>query len=69
MLSMFLKVAIATSNFMKEVYNGWFLPELSVTMLKETIAIVWEYVYETMKWKAKLAEWVKQIYLSVYWQT
>ena len=45
--SRFLKVAIATSNFMNEVYNGGFAPEFSVSMLKGTIALVWDYVYET----------------------
>ena len=40
MFSRFLKVAIATSNFMKEVYNGEFLPEISVSMLKQIIALV-----------------------------
>ena len=54
--SRFLKVAIATSNFMNEVYNGRFAPEFSVSMLKETIALVWDYVSETREWKAKLAE-------------
>ena len=45
--SRFLKVAIATSNFMNEVYNGRFAPEFSVSMLKETIALVRDYVSET----------------------
>ena len=49
MFSKFLKVAKATSNFMNEVYNGGFLPEFSVLMLKEIIALVWDYVYETWK--------------------
>ena len=44
MFSKFLKVAKATSNFMSEVYNGGFLPEFSVLMLKEIIALVWDYV-------------------------
>ena len=35
--SRFSKVAIATSNFMNESYNGGFAPEFSVSMLKETI--------------------------------
>ena len=43
------KVAIATSNFMNEVYNGGFAPEFSVSMLKETIALVRDYVSETRK--------------------
>ena len=56
MLSRLLMVAIATSNFMNEVYNGRFSPEFSVSMLKEIIMLVWEYVYETGKYKAKLTE-------------
>ena len=40
--SRFLKVAIATSNFMNEVYNGGFSPEFSVSLLKENIALVWD---------------------------
>ena len=36
----FLKVAIAMSNLMNEFYNGGFAPEFSVSMLKETIALV-----------------------------
>ena len=52
----FLKMAIATSNFMNDVYNGGFLPEFNVSMLKETIALVWDYVSETRTWKGKLAE-------------
>ena len=40
MFSRFLKVAIAMSNSMNKVYNGGFSPELSVSMLKETIALV-----------------------------
>ena len=49
MLRRFLKVAIATSNFMNKVYNDGFLPEFSVSIIKEIIALVWEYVYETRK--------------------
>ena len=41
----FLKVAIATSNFMNKVYNGPI--KFSVSMLKETIALVRDYVSET----------------------
>ena len=44
--SRFSKVAIATSDFMNEVYNGGFSPEFSVSMLKETIALVRDYVSE-----------------------
>ena len=54
--SRFSKVAIATSNFMKEFYNGGFAPEVTVSMLKETIALVRDYVSKTRKYKAKLAE-------------
>ena len=45
--SRFSKVAIATSNFMKQSYNGGFGPEFSVSMLKETIALVRDDVSET----------------------
>ena len=38
--SRFLKVSIATSNLMNEFQNGGFAPEFSVSMLKETIALV-----------------------------
>ena len=47
--SRFLKVAIATSDFMNEVYNGKFVPEFSVSMLKETISLVRDYAYKTRK--------------------
>ena len=47
--SRFSKVAIATSNFRKEFYNGRFVPEFSVSMLEETIALVRDYVSETRK--------------------
>ena len=47
--SRFSKVAIATSNFMNEFYNGGFLPEFSVSMLKEIIVLVRGYVSETRK--------------------
>ena len=42
--SRILKVAIATSKFMNEVYNGRFASEFKFSMLKETIE---DYVYET----------------------
>ena len=54
--SRFLKVAMATSNIITEVYIGGIVSGYSVSMLKETIALVWHYVYETRKEKAKLAE-------------
>ena len=49
-------MAIATSNFVNEVYNGGFAPEFSVSKLKETIALVWDYISETRKYKGKLVE-------------
>ena len=53
--SRFLKVAIAASNFMNQVYNGGYAPEFSVSVLKETIMVLfWDYVSEIRKWKAKL---------------
>ena len=39
-------VAIAMTNVMNEVYNGGFAPEFSLSMLKETIAIVRDYANE-----------------------
>ena len=47
--SRFLKVAIATLNFMNEIYDGGFAPEFSVLMLKESMALVRDYVSETRK--------------------
>ena len=47
MFSRLLKVAIAMSNFLNKVYNGGFSPEFSVSLLKEIIALVGDYVYET----------------------
>ena len=44
MFSRFLKVAT-----MNEVYNSEFLPEFNVSILKEIVALVWDYVYETKK--------------------
>ena len=49
MLIGFLKVAKAMSNFMSKVYNGGFLPEFIVLMIKEVMALVWKYTYETRK--------------------
>ena len=45
----FLEVAIATSAFMKEVYNGWFPPEFTVSILKEPTTLIWDYMSETTK--------------------
>ena len=39
-------MAIATSDFMNEVYNGGFSPEFNVSMLKETITLVRDYASE-----------------------
>ena len=47
--SSFLKVAIAMSNFLNKVYNDGFAAEFSVSMLKETIVLVRNYVSETRK--------------------
>ena len=40
---------MTTLNFMKKFYNGRFAPEFSVSMLKETMALVRDYVSETRK--------------------
>ena len=47
--SRFSVEAIATSNFMSKFYNGGFLPEFSVSLLKEIIALVRDCVSETKK--------------------
>ena len=54
--SRFSKVAIATSNFMKEFYNNGFALQSSVSMSKETITLVLDYLSETRKEEANLAE-------------
>ena len=36
-------MATATSNFMNKAYNGIFAPKFSVSMSKETIALVGDY--------------------------
>ena len=41
---------------MNEFYNGGFAPEFSVSMLKETLALVPNYLSETGKYKVYLAE-------------
>ena len=38
---------------MDKVYNGGFTPEFSVSVLIETIALVRDFVYETMKYENK----------------
>ena len=40
MFSIFIKGAMPTSIFMKEVYNGRFAPEFNVSLLKEILALV-----------------------------
>ena len=34
---------------MNKIYDGGFSPVFNISMLKEIIALVWEYVYETTK--------------------
>ena len=45
----FLKVAMAKLYFIKRAYNHEFAPEFSVSILKESIALVRDYVYEIRK--------------------
>ena len=40
-------MAVATSNVMNKFYKGGYAPKLSVSMLKETIALLGDYVSET----------------------
>ena len=47
--SRFLKVAVGMSKFINEVFNGGFAPEFRVSMLKETIALVRDYLSKTRK--------------------
>ena len=47
--SRFVKVAIARSNVMNEAYEWRISPQFSVSMLKETIALVQDYVFETRR--------------------
>ena len=42
-------VAIATSNFLNEVENDKFVPEFSVSIVKEIIALVRDYESENKK--------------------
>ena len=53
LFSGFWKVTVATSNFLIEVHNDGFAPEIKDLMLKETIALVRDYIYETRKEKVK----------------
>ena len=61
--SRFLKVAIATSNFMNKVYNGGLAPEFSISMLKETIAPVWDYgdIYIQVSMRLDFMKVIKRI--------
>ena len=54
MFRRFLKVAIATSSIMNEVYNGGLALEFNVSVLKKIIALVGDYVSETWEKKAKI---------------
>ena len=70
--SRFSKVATATSNFMKEFYNGGFAPEFSVSMLKKThrassrLCIWDEEVRSKTSWKI----YMKTKYeISLQWNT
>ena len=47
--SRFLMVAIATSNFLNEVENDKFVPEFSVSIVKEIITLVRDYESENKK--------------------
>ena len=58
--SNFLKVAIATSIFMNKVYNGRFVTELSVSVLKEIIALVQDYL-QILSQKSTWNFWIKQL--------
>ena len=49
MFSRVLNVAIATSNFMREIYGGGFAPDFSAAMLKGAIVLVQEYISENKK--------------------
>ena len=40
---------MARSSFMKEMYHARFVPEFSVSVLKEIIALVENCLYEAMK--------------------
>ena len=48
--SRFSKLAIATSDFMNKFYNGGFASEFTVSMSKEFLTLVRDYVYETRKY-------------------
>ena len=47
--STFYKVAMTRSNFMNQFYDGGFTPEIKVSMLKETVTLVRDYVSELRK--------------------
>ena len=54
--SRFLTVVLTTSHFLNEFFHGKFAPGFCVSILKETIARVWDYLSETRKKKRKLPE-------------
>ena len=49
----FLELAIATSNSINKFYNSGFRPEFSISMSKETIALVRDYVSKKRGQKSK----------------
>ena len=52
--SSFLKVAIATSNFMNKVYDSGFGADFKESNLREIITLIQSYLHETSKSKTKL---------------
>ena len=64
MFSRFLKVATAMPHLMNKFYNGRFAPEFSDSMLKETIALVRDYISE-MRIKSKTSE---KIYMKTKYE-
>ena len=70
----FLKVAITTPNFMKEIYNGGLMSEFGVSMLKETIKLVQVHVklkYESCSMKVMKAncfELCTNVYLMYFFE-
>ena len=49
------------SNSMNKVYNDESTPDFSVSMLKETISLLRDYIHETRKEKTKLAKIIYEI--------
>ena len=52
--SSFLKVAIATSNFMNKVYDSGFGADFRESNLREIITLIQSYLHETSNSKTKL---------------